>query len=700
MSAGVRLETHDGFGVVTLDTPDSKVNILSAAAIAEIDAILRQVQNSPLKALFFRSAKPRIFIAGADIREIESISSAQEGEAKSRAGHEVLNRLEDLPFPSVALINGVALGGGLEFALACSYRFAAFGDDVKIGLPEVKLGIIPGFGGTWRLPARTGLRKGLELIAEGKTLDAERAYSAGLVDGLTAEPLLFDTAKEYLEKIGYKKGVHRPRRQQPIDKFLEGPGRSIVRNAASKAVREATKGHYPAPLAAVDVVVASYGASRKDAIDREAREFGRLIEKGQYKKLISVFYLTERYKKEQWSSEKPSPVRKCGVVGAGVMGGGIAQLVSSLGTPVRMKDVNAQALLLGLSSAKRLFDEAVKKRRLPRAVADTSMGLISPTLDYSGFRHCDVMIEAVVENMDVKKKVFADMERAAGPEAVLATNTSSLSVAEMASAVSDPGRVVGMHFFNPVHKMPLVEVVRAAKTSEKAVATIVQFSRDLRKTPIVVKDAPGFLVNRLLLPYLNEAGYLLEEGSSIETIDRALFAFGMPMAAFRLMDEIGLDVGYKVAQVLEKAFGERMRPPALLGTVYEKKWFGKKTGKGFYLYESSRKKGPPNGAISPASGGAARAHCDEEITGRCIGVMVNEAARCLEEGIVREPADVDIGMIMGTGFPPFRGGLLRHADDTGVDKIVADLEKAAAKSRSPRHAPSPALKSRKKFYAS
>jgi 3-hydroxyacyl-CoA dehydrogenase/enoyl-CoA hydratase/3-hydroxybutyryl-CoA epimerase len=324
---------------------------------------------------------------------------------------------------------------------------------------------------------------------------------------------------------------------------------------------------------------------------------------------------------------------------------------------------------------------------LAAAPADTAMGLILPTLDYSGFGLCDVVIEAVVENMDVKKRVFADLDRAA-PRAVLVTNTSSLSVAEMASAVADPSRVAGMHFFNPVHKMPLVEVIRAAKTSDEAVATVVQFSRDLKKTPLVVKDAPGFLVNRVLMALLNEAGWLYEEGTPVADVDRALLGFGLPMGAFLLLDEIGLDIGSKVAHVLSAAFGERMKPSGTLERLVEKKWLGKKSGTGFYLH--GRKRPAPNPGLPPPARGG-RAAAAEEIVARCIGVMVNEASRCLEEGVVREPADVDLGMILGTGFPPFRGGLLCHADAAGTGRVLADLERFRGATGAARFAPAKLL---------
>jgi 3-hydroxyacyl-CoA dehydrogenase/enoyl-CoA hydratase/3-hydroxybutyryl-CoA epimerase len=388
--------------------------------------------------------------------------------------------------------------------------------------------------------------------------------------------------------------------------------------------------------------------------------------------MIQIFNLTERYKKEVWTPAPALTVDKVAVLGAGVMGGGIAQLVSSAGIPVRLKDVTAEALNLGLRSSAAVYKKAVERRKYLAAQANALQGLILPTMDYSGFKTCDVVIEAVVENMEVKKKVFAEMDKATRPDAILASNTSSLSVTEMATAVSDPGRVVGMHFFNPVDRMPLVEIIRGAKTSDAAIATIVQLSRRLRKTPIVVKDAPGFLVNRLLMPYLNEAGYLAEAGYSVEAVDGVLLEFGMPMGAFILLDEIGLDVAYKVGKILESAFGARMKAAELSHKLADAKLLGKKNGKGFYLHADKDRQLNPEAA---KFAGGTKTLPESEVIERCLYVMINEAAFCLEEGVCREPADVDLGMMMGTGFPPFRGGLLRYADTVGTANIVKSLER-------------------------
>jgi len=691
--ANFKYETKDGIALVTFDTPDSKVNILSAEALGELDVLLKRAAADRPKALILRSAKKKIFIAGADIKEIESISEAEEGAAKARAGQDIFNTLEDLPFPTVVLINGTTLGGGLELSLAADYRIATYDESAQIGLPETKLGIIPGFGGTWRLPRRTGLQKGLEWITQGKTGNPFQARSAGIVDLLTHEDHLMETALEFLEKKCWKKAGLPQRKRKGVEPLLEDTpfGRAIVRKEAAKAVLKATKGQYPAPLKAVDVVVDNFKSDRKSAMEREAIEFGKIAAAGTHKPLIRVFYLMERFKKEKWVDAKGVLPEKTAVIGAGVMGGGIAQLVSSAGFPIRMKDIHSDALLLGLRSARQVYVEAVKRRKLTRYVAEASMGRILPTLDYSGFKRCGIVIEAVVESLDIKKKVFAELSKVCAPDAILASNTSSLSVSRMADQVENPDRVVGMHFFNPVHRMPLVEIIRAEKTSDATIATIVDFSRKLRKTPIVVKDAPGFLVNRLLLPFLNEAGFIFEEGESPETIDRHLLNFGMPMGAFRLLDEIGMDVAVKVSHILHEAFGERMKPCASIDQMVQKKWLGKKSGKGFYIYPE--KTGKKDFCLNPelANPSERTPHSAEDIVDRCVFAMINEAARCLEEKIVREPADVDIGMIMGTGFPPFRAGLLRHADAVGSRRIVERLAEFGEQTGSTRFKPAPLL---------
>ena len=666
------------------------MNVLSASALKELDGIIAQLSSrQDLKGLCVLSKKPDIFIAGADIKEIENITSSSEAEIKAKQGQEILNALEKLSIPSIALINGACLGGGLELALACDYRLAGFGDKVKLGLPEVKLGIIPGFGGTKRLPRLVGLRKGIELIVSGEAISSNEALKIGLVDGLCSQNRLLEQGSEFLRKNQGKRKDHKPKLKGLLNVFLDKTslGQSILKSQAKKFILKTTKGHYPAPLKALEAVVKNYTSNLDKALEREAGSFGELVIGEICKNLITVFYLIEKYKKARWVQASPREIHKCAVLGAGVMGGGIAQLFSAYGLPVRMKDLNYPALGRGLRQAREVYDYGVKKKKLKANQAALRMGLISTTTDYRGFSNSDLIVEAVVEDMKVKKAVFNELDTIAKPQAILASNTSCLSIAEMSASVKNKERVIGMHFFNPVHRMPLLELIRTPYTSDETVAALAEFSKRIGKTPIVVQDSCGFLVNRILIPYLNEAGFILEEGVSFTRIDQLMLGFGMPMGPFALMDEIGLDVGYKVALLLEEHFGQRMKVPEVFKKVYAQKWFGKKTGKGFYSHKAKSRQ-PNNELYNLISKRADLTISDDEILKRMVYRMINEAAMCLQEKVCNEPSDVDIGMIMGTGFPPFRGGLIRYGDTLGWDRGVAELEKFSAKFSPQRFKPS------------
>ncbi len=688
MNKSFKLRIENEFAVIEFDQPDSKVNVLSALSLTELEEIISQLnKRQGLLGVIILSKKLDIFIAGADIKEIEKITAISEAQAKVQAGQRILNALEELFIPSIALINGACLGGGLELALACDYRLGSFSDKVKLGLPEVKLGVLPGFGGTKRLPCLVGLRKGLEMILSGNPVSASEALKIGLVDGLVPQNRLLEEGIGFLRQKGGKRKLCKPRLKGWMNIFLDKShfGRMILRSQAKKFVLKNTKGHYPAPLKIVEVVVDNYGSSLTRALEREAGAFGKLAISEISKNLISVFYLVEKYKKAKWVDVPPRKITKCALLGAGVMGGGIAQLFSFYGLAVRMKDLNYPALGRGLAQAKEVYDYAVKKRKIKVNQADFGMALISPTTTYSGFSNADLIVEAVAENMRVKKAVWNEVNSVARRDAIFASNTSCLSIASMTEGVENKNRVIGMHFFNPVHRMPLIEVIRAEGTSDETVATVVEFCKSIGKTPIVVKDSCGFLINRILLPYLMEAGFLLEEGLEFEKIDKVALSFGMPMGPFRLIDEIGLDVGYKVALLLEENFGQRMKMPEILKKVYDRKWFGKKAGRGFYIYKGKERR--PNREIySFISNQRKPSLSGPDILKRMLYRMVNEAGECLQEQVCQEASDVDIGMIMGTGFPPFRGGLLRYADAIGCDKIVMDLERFSRQSGIPQYA--------------
>lgn len=694
---GVYYRLEENIGIIEFDLPDSKVNLLSSDVMQRLDVFLTEIRKSDrTRAVLLLSKKKDVFIAGADIKEIEGITKSDEGEEKARAGQKVLDKLEDLPIPTIAVIDGVALGGGCELALACRYRVATFNDKVKIGLPEVNLGILPGFGGTYRLPRLIGLSQGLSIILAGKVISGKDALRVGLFDRLFPSVGLDKSVRQFAAEI-LQKEAGRPRRRKKkkwMEDFLDESvlGNALVFSQARKNILKQTKGFYPAPLRALETVQKTYRMSSRDkAMAIEAKTFGELAVGSISKNLIQVFYLSEKFKKLMppgGETVKPKEITRCGVVGAGVMGGGIAQLLSYNNITVRLKDINFDAVAKGFQSAAKVFQQAVKRRKLTKAQAQVKMAKISGTIDDSGFKNVDAVIEAVVENLDIKKKVFQHLDTVVPPQAILCTNTSALPVMEIAKVTRDPSRVIGFHFFNPVHRMPLIEIVKTDLTSLETIVTTLHLAKRLGKTPILVKDAPGFLVNRILLIYINEAGRLLEEGMPIDVVDKMMTDFGMPMGPFLLSDEVGLDVGVKVLHILQEGLGERFKPVQIFEAIYQLGLLGKKTGKGFYTHQG---RPLPNRKIynSLQRKLVGQLTMDEyrSCRNRMLFMMINEAARCLEDGIIDGPDTVDVGMIMGTGFPPFRGGLLRYADSLGIENIVKILERYREKFNSDRFTP-------------
>lgn len=687
-----------GLAQLVFDAPDRSANVLTEQVMDRLARLLSEIRDGceagTIRGVLVRSAKAS-FIVGADIDAIADIDSPDEGAETARLGQAVFLELERLPVPTVAAVHGACMGGGTELALACRYRVASDAPETRIGLPEVQLGILPAWGGTVRLPRLLGLRAALDLLLTGKTVRGRKAERVGLVDEVLPHDLFGELAEAFLREIiegrersaGPARGI--------AARLVEdtAPGRRIVLAAARRRVLDRTGGHYPAPLRILDVLRSSLGRSVEKALEAEARAAGELIASRVSKNLVHVFRLRESTKKGAHVSAEPRPVSELAVVGAGTMGGGIAQLAAFHGLRVRLKDIHTEALSLALHHAASLFDSAVAKRKMSRREAEQTMDRISGGLDYAGFGPSDLVVEAVVERMDVKRTIFRELESKVGEACVLATNTSSLSVDEMAEALGSPGRLAGMHFFNPVHKMPLVEVVRGPRTDDAAVATVYALAVRLGKVPVIVRDGPGFLVNRVLGPYLNEAGHLLGEGATVEAIDGALTAFGMPMGPLRLLDEVGIDIARHAGQTLHHAFGERLAPARALVSLGESGRLGRKGGVGFYRYEKGREAGVDTD-VYEASGvrpGAGPDLAPETIRDRLVLVMVNEAARALADGIADSAADVDLGMIMGTGFPPFRGGLLRYADDLHPRTVVERLERYE-EALGIRFAPAPLLR--------
>ncbi|MBP7675826.1 MAG: enoyl-CoA hydratase/isomerase family protein [Thermoanaerobaculia bacterium] len=700
-----RLEVEpDGLALLTFDSPGEKVNKYSTPVMLELDALLDALaKRTDVKSLLLVSGKADIFIAGADVNEIAKVTDPAAIAEGVRKGQAVLGKLANLPFPTVAAVEGACVGGGCETLLAMDWRLASDSRKTQIGLPEIKLGILPGWGGTTRLPRIAGLATALDVILAGKVVDSKRAKRMGLVDELVPAPILLDVAKKFARgKFGTGKrsnaapdgGPLRAFPAKAMEKLLEGVGRSVVFRKARAAVLKETHGHYPAPLEALAAIEKGFGRPLAEGLELEVAAAGRLVGSPEMKALVGLFFRMEEVKKETGvaAGVTPRAVKRIGVLGAGAMGGGIAQLAADKGWPVRMKDIRHEALALGYAQAAKIWQERLKKRRMTKVDFAAKMSLLSGGLGWDGFETCDVTIEAVLEKLAVKQAVLKEWEAVAAPEAIFASNTSTLPITEIAKAASRPERVVGMHFFNPVHKMPLVEVIFGEKTAPEVTATIFDLSKKMGKTPVVVKDAPGFLVNRILAPYLGEGVRLLLEGVPMEAIDKGMRAFGMPVGPIELLDDVGIDVAAKGAETLSAAWPERMPIDPAFGRLVTGGRLGRKTKKGFYRYEGDKRVGPDPQAyadLGVAAPGSV-AITPEALEARLIYPMVNEAAYCLAEGIVPGPDKLDLAMIFGIGFPPFRGGLCAHADARGLAAVADALSRLAAE-KGPRFNPAPLL---------
>ena len=654
-------------------------------------------QRDDIRCLLLMSKKPGIFIAGADVNAIKDLRDEEEGYRVARQGQEIFGKVEQLPFPTVAVIDGACMGGGTELSLCFTYRIATDSKKTKIAFPEVNLGILPGWGGTQRLPRLIGLQRAMDMILTGRSVDAKRALRSGLIDTIIAAEWVREKAIAFAREVisGEAQKYLKKRKPRGLANALiekTPPGRKVLFTQARKMILRKTGGHYPAPLLALQTLEQTHGKSLAKGLEIEARHLARLIITNICKNLVQIFQWTEEIKKESGvkdTSLSGQAVGKAAVLGAGVMGGGIAQLFAARAIPVRVKDINHEALAKAYQQAAEVLRGSLKRRKITRLEMRQIMNRISGTVDYSGFKNSDLVIEAIVEDLEIKKKVLAELETHLSADAIIATNTSSLWVDDMAVALKKKNRFVGLHFFNPVHRMPLVEVVRGKHSSEEAIATVFNLCKNLGKTPIVVRDGPGFLVNRLLLPYMVEAISLLEEGHSLKRIDSAMRRFGMPMGPIELFDEVGIDVAWKVAKILRESMADRMAESEILHKLVEDGRLGKKSKKGFYIYSNRKTEYDPR--IENYISVGQRTDLDEQqLIQRMIYPMVNEAARCLQEDIAAVPRDVDIGMIFGTGFAPFRGGLLRYADQENVAKIVLTLQQFEDKYGS-RFKPSEAL---------
>jgi 3-hydroxyacyl-CoA dehydrogenase/enoyl-CoA hydratase/3-hydroxybutyryl-CoA epimerase len=681
--AALSLEVLDGIAIITIDLPNEPVNKFSAQVIAEFGEMLTAIEaNSAVKAAVLISGKPDVFIAGADIDAFLEFKSAADAEAASASGHRMMSRLEKSRVPVVAAIHGACLGAGLEMSLACAYRIATDHPKTILALPETQLGLIPGAGGTQRLPKFVGLQVALDMILTAKNIRAKKALQTGLVDEMVHPAILRDIAIARAQALaaGTLRG-HNRKKLGVMASLLEGNplGRTIVFRQARAMTLKKSRGAYPALPAAIDAVQAGYHGTAEQGFATEARLFGEMAATAVSRELIFIFFATTSLKKDtglEGAAVAPLPVGQIGVLGTGFMGAGIAAIAAMQGVPVRFKDMKHEQVGRGLAAVRAVLQERLTKKQITRQQFDDQLSLVSGTIDYTGFAHVPLVIEAVFEDLAVKHQVLAEIEKVLPRSAIFATNTSTIPIAQVAEGAPYPENVIGMHFFSPVQKMPLLEVIVTPRTSPEVIVTTVAFGRKLGKTVIVVNDAPGFYVNRILAPYINEAGRMLDEGVAIEVIDTAMLDFGFPVGPITLLDEVGLDIAGKSGAIMSKAFGDRLKPSASLGQVLASGRLGRKSKKGFYLYDASGKKGGVDESVyALLSTGAKRTTLSaDDIRHRCSLAMINEAARCLEEHIIRAPRDGDIGAVFGIGFPPFRGGPFRYIDSVGAAEIVRQLE--------------------------
>ena len=685
------LSVEDGVAVVVFDSPGESVNIISRGVKNEFIALFQRLESDPsVRAAVLISGKPETFIAGADIEEFLEWKTAAQAESASREGHALLDRLENLRTPVVAAIHGACLGGGLEASLACAWRIATDHPKTVLAVPEVQIGLFPGAGGTQRLPRTVGLQAALDMILTGKNIRAKKALQIGLIHELVHPAILRDLAVQRARELGAGTRKRNPRVKPNGVKSLlleDNPvGRSVVLKKAREEVLKKTRGNYPAPLAALDAVAASY-QGREHGFREEARLFGEMSQTPQCRELIFLFFATTSLKKDFASDNGLPDIDRVGILGAGFMGSGIASVAVQKGTMVRLKDADVVRVGKGIAAVRDVLKERLTRKQVTRQEFADQMSLVGGTVDYSGFDGVDLVIEAVFEDLAVKHTVVREVEDVVPSHAIVASNTSTIPIARIAEASRRPDRVLGMHFFSPVHRMPLLEVIPTPQTRQEVVAGAVAWGRDIGKTVIVVGDSPGFYVNRILAPYLNEAGALLDAGASIEAVDDAMEKFGFPVGPFTLLDEVGLDIAAKSGAILHEAFGERMAPSQAMRAVVNAGRFGRKGKLGFYLYDEDGRKGEADKSVYDLLPNSARSPFTiEEIQQRCALALANEAVRTLEEGIVHSARDGDIGAVFGIGFPPFRGGPFRWIDVIGASKVVDSLEDLSA-SFAPRFTP-------------
>lgn len=679
----LKLDVADGFAVLTFDKPDARANTLGHAVLGEFEQLLGQLKGrTDVKGLILKSGKPNMFIAGADLKELGSADASKPALIKQmiERGLGVPAAIEALPFPTAALIDGACMGGGLEVALGCDLRLAGTSPKVEIGLPEVKIGLIPGWGGTQRLTRLIGPSQAAEMICTGEPARAMRAKELGIVFDVVPTEKLESEAKRLLAEL-HASGAwkaDRENRRKPVG--LSEEQMQFTFAVARAMIMDKTKGQLPAPLAALDAIEKGCNRPLDEGLKFETEAMIPLIGSPINRALIAVFYMNQKVAKDPGVADatlQPKPVKRVGVLGAGIMGAGIAAAHVRKGIPAVVLDANPQALEKGVAGIAAGFKAQADRGRMKPDDLVAALARLGTTTTLASLADCDVVIEAIVENEGAKTSLYKELEPLLRPDAILASNTSTISITRMASVLKRPEQFAGMHFFNPVEKMPLVEVIRGDRTSDTTVVTLVALAKAIGKSPIVVKDGPGFLVNRILFPYLNEALLLLEEGVEPRDLDKAATSFGLPMGPITLYDVVGLDTSLFAGKVMKAAYPDRAVTSPILEELVGMGRLGQKTGAGFYKYGKGLK-GDNDPALAPILARHRRetkTFTTEELQQRMMLPMVNEATRVLAEGIVRDPIDLDMGLIMGIGFPPWRGGLLRWADATGLPNIVEMLKR-------------------------
>ena len=665
-----------GVATVTLDLVGESVNKFNSVTLNELAEAVNALKHiDDLQGVIFASAKD-VFVVGADITEFTSWFKLEEEDLtdKLRHAHNIFNDISNLCCPTVAAINGIALGGGMELALACDYRVMA--TTAKIGLPETQLGIYPGWGGTVRLPRLIGADNACEWICGGAQKRSEDAFKDGAVDAVVSADKVNESARHLIQQVLDGKLDYHARRNElrapmvftPIEKMMVFESvRGVVGAKAGK--------HYPAPMAAIKTIEKGISQEMEKALDTEIKGFVKLAKGPVAKSLVNLFLSDQQIKKTAGKYSKgATPVKQAAVLGAGIMGGGVAYQSASKGTPIIMKDIRPEALELGLSEANKLFNGQVERGRLTTEKAFKAMNAIVPALSYGEFEHVDLVVEAVVENVKIKKSVLAEVESKIADDAILTSNTSTISITELAKDLKRPENFCGMHFFNPVHRMPLVEVIRGEKTSDAAIAKTVAYAQAMGKTPVVVNDCPGFLVNRVLFPYFAGFSLMMQEGADFQVIDKTMEKFGWPMGPAYLLDVVGVDTAYHADQVMAEGFPDRMKHEGknAVDRLFELERFGQKNGKGFYTYEPDRKGKPKkifnaeiNDLLAPVVTSASEL-TEDDIVARMMIPLCIETVRCLEESIVSSAAEADMGLIYGIGFPPYLGGALHYLDQMGL----------------------------------